>query len=167
MAALLQTSDHIQSTMHVFMPQDTCDHPYDITLVVEDGKEIRAHQRILAHASPFFEKLLGSDMKEANEGVVRLEMLSEPMLGDILEFIYTGCVQISTEDRAQDLIAMADYFLLPQLKSLAEKVLAQKFNCSNCVSSYYCAQTYQCEELISATKTFIFARVFEYAKQGS
>ena len=164
MAALLQTPDHIQSTMHVFMPQDTCDHPYDITLVVEDGKEIRAHQRILAHASPFFEKLLGSDMKEANEGVVRLEMLSEPMLGDILEFIYTGCVQISTEDRAEDLIAMADYFLLPQLKSLAGRVLVQKLNYSNCVSIYHFAESYQCEELISATKTFIFANFGTVAK---
>ena len=31
----------------------------------------------------------------------------KPVLGDILEFIYTGCVQISDEDRAYDLIAMA------------------------------------------------------------
>ena len=63
-------------------------------------------------------------MRESNEGVVRL-MLTELCLRGILEFIYNGSVQISTEDRdnAQDLIAMADYFLLSRhLKTMAGKV---------------------------------------------
>ena len=65
-------------------------------------------------------------MRESNEGIVRLEMLTELCLRDILEFIYTGSVQISTEDNAQELIAMADYLVLPHLKTLAGRVLVEK-----------------------------------------
>ena len=147
----------------VFKP-DTCDTPSDVTIIVEDGKKFEAHRHILADASPFFERLLSNDMRESKEGVVRLQMLTESALGDILEFIYTGCVQISDEDRAYDLIAMADYLFLPQLKSLAGDVLTRDINCSNCVSRCNFGETYQCEELIAATKNFIFANFSTLAK---
>ena len=74
-------------------------------------------------------KLLNSDMRESNEGIVRLEMLSEVFLRDILEFIYTGNVQMSANDNAQDLIAMADYFDLPQ-GTLEITVLYLKLLCT-------------------------------------
>ena len=157
MAASLQTTGDIPSTKQVFSPQESLDHPFDVTLVVEDGKEFKAHRRVLSKASPFFDKLLKSDMRESNEGIVRLEMLTELCLRDILEFIYTGNVQISTEDNAQELIAMADYLVLPHLKTVATKVLVQKLNVSDAVSTHYFAERYQCKELISATTNFILA----------
>ena len=61
-------------------------------------------------------------MRESNEGVVRLEMITELGLRDMLEFIYTGSVHISTEENAQELIEMADYLLLPDLKAFAGRV---------------------------------------------
>ena len=168
MASLLPATGDIQTRKPVFLPRETHDHPYDVTLVVEDGKEFKAHRRVLKEASPFFEKLLNSDMREAKEGVARLEMLTETGLGDILEFIYTGSVQISAEDNAPDLIAMADYLLLPQLKFLAEEVLVrnlvQMLNASNCLSIYFFAQRYQCEQLISDTTKFILANFSTVAK---
>ncbi|KAL9974714.1 hypothetical protein ACROYT_G011788 [Oculina patagonica] len=108
-----------------FMPKDTLDQPCDITLVVEDGKEFQAHRQVLSEASPFFEKLLNSDMKESKEGVVRLEMFSESVMGKTLEFIYTGNVQILTEDNSQDLFIIADYLCLQNLKTLACGVLLE------------------------------------------
>ena len=148
----------------VFKPQHAHDTPSDVTIIVEDGKTFEVHGHILADASPFFEKLLSTDMRESKEGVVRLQMLTEAVLGDILEFIYTGCVQISDEDRAYDLIAMADYLFLPQLKSLAGDVLTRDINCSNCVSRYHFGETYQCEKLIATTKNFIIANFSILAK---
>ena len=37
-------------------------------------------------------------MKESIEGVIHLEMTNEQCLGDVLEFIYTGHVQISAAE---------------------------------------------------------------------
>jgi len=112
MARLSETSDISERTRkaisrEVFLPTDTLDQPCDVILVVEDGKEFKAHRHVLSKASPFFEKLLNSDMKEPKEGIVRLEEFSESVMGNTLEFIYTGNVQIFTEDNARDLIIMA------------------------------------------------------------
>ena len=152
-----ETPACIPNKKHFFSPQDICNHPCDITLVVEDGKKFQAHRNVLAEASQFFEKLLSSDMRESKEGVIRLEMLNESVLRDVLEYIYTGEVQILDEDHAQDLIAMADYIFLPQLKYLAGRALTQKLNCSNCLPIYHFAETYHCEELVSDVKTFVYA----------
>ena len=130
--------------------------PFDITLVVKDGKEFQAHRNVLSQASPFFEKLLNSDMKENNEGIIRLDWIIESQMADILQFIYTGNVQISTQENAEDLIQTADYLLLSKLKALAGKSVEQHMTTVNCISIYYSvAEQYSCEELIACTRKFI------------
>ena len=147
------------------IPQETPDHPFDITLVVQDGKEFKAHRRALSEASPFFEKLLNSGMREANEGVVRLEMVPEHLLRVILEFIYTGSVQTLVDDNAQELYELADYLVLPQLKTLAgHTVVQKKLSASNAISSFRFAETYLLEELIFRSKMFIAANFSSVAK---
>ena len=139
----------------LFIPKDTLDQPCDVVLMVKDGGEFKAHRRVLSEASPFFEKLLNSDMKETQEGVVRLEMFTKSIMAATLRFIYTGDVQILGEDDAQDIIVVADYLFLEQLKLLAARVLVQMLNISNCISTYYFAERYQCEDLLSNTSKFI------------
>ena len=58
-------------------------------------------------------------MNESKEGVVRLEIFTDSLMRNTLEFIYTGNVQILDEDDARDLVVIADYLLLPKLKILA------------------------------------------------
>ena len=166
MGDTLKATADVPSRKQVFIPQETLDHPFDVTLVAEGEKEFKAHRRVLSEASPFFEKIFNSDMRESYEGVVRLEMLTELCLRDIVEFIYTGRVQISAEDNAQELIAMADYLVLPHLKTLAEKWLVKNFklNDSTSLSTYYFAERYHCEDLILVSKKFILANFTTVAK---
>ena len=166
MEASSQSSRGVPGTNRGFTPQETLDHPFDVTLLVEDGKEFKAHRRILSEASTFFEKLLSSDMKESNEGVIRLEMITEVCLRDILEFIYTGSVQISAEfeDNARDLIVLADYLVLPHLKTIAGNTVAEKLNVSSCVSTYHFAENYHCEKLLSDARNYILSNFSTVAK---
>ena len=85
----------------VFIPKDTLDQPCDVILVVEGGKEFKAHRQVLSEASPFFEKVMNSDMKESKEGIVRLKTFSESVVRNTQEFIYTGHVQILTQENAR------------------------------------------------------------------
>ena len=143
----------------IFMPKETIYQPCDVVLVVKDCKEFKAHWQVLSEASPFFEKLLRSDMKESKEGIIRLEMFSEAVMATTLQFIYTGHVQTLEGDNARDLIVIADYLFLQKLKTLAEGVLLRELelNISNCMSTYHFSQRYQCEELFNKTKKIIFA----------
>ena len=81
------------SRRQVFIPQGI-DEPYDITLVVDDGKKIKVHRRVFSEASPVFEKMLNSEIKETHEGVVRLEIITELGLMELSEYIHTGSVPI-------------------------------------------------------------------------
>ena len=135
-------------------------NPFDINLLVKDGKEFQAHRNVLSQASPFFEKLLNADMKENNEGVIRLEWISESQMEDILQFIYTGSVQISTQEDAENIIAAANYLLLSNLKGIAGKFFEQHTTIENCISIYYSvAEQYSCEDLIASTRKFINAKL--------
>ena len=168
MAALFVTSDSSElqeSVKQVFRPQEEYSHPFDVTLVVGDGKEFRAHGHVLSDASPFFEKLFNSDMKEANEGIVRLEMLTESAMADTLEFIYTGSVHIAPE-MAKYLIAMAEFLILPRLKTLAEEAAVRTLmiDTSDCISTYHFAEIHQCLELTYKVKQFINANFTTVAK---
>ena len=148
------TSDKVNPAEEI--SKDGLYQPCDVTLVVKDG-EFKAHRKALSEASPFFEKLLNSDMKESKEGVVRLEMFTESVMRNTLEFIYTGNVQILDEDDARDLVVMADYLFIQKLKTLATQILVQKLNTSNCISILRFACEYHCEELLCKTKKSILA----------
>lgn len=43
----------IPRTKQVLIPQESNDNPFDVTLVIADGREFKAHRRALLEASPF------------------------------------------------------------------------------------------------------------------
>ena len=119
----------------------------DVTIAVK-GKEFKAHRAVLAAASPFFLTLLTSDMKEGNEKLIEVELeeATESVMEDALEYLYTGNVTV-VEGRAHNLIATANFLLLPSLKTMAANVLKDTLTTENCVFNYYFAEKYDCVEL--------------------
>ena len=119
----------------------------DVTVSVK-GKEFKAHIPVLAAASPFFLSLLESDMRESNEQLIRIELeeATAAVMEDVLKYIYTGNISV-TEESGHNLIATADYLLMPGLKTAACDFLKKNVTPENCIFSYYFADKYQCQEL--------------------
>ena len=119
----------------------------DVTIAVKD-KEFKAHRAVLAAASPFFLTLLTSDMKESNEQLIKVELeeATESVMEDALQYIYTGNVTV-VEERAHNLIATANFLLLPSLKTIAANVLKEVVSTQNCLFNYYFADKYEVVEL--------------------
>ena len=119
----------------------------DVTIAVKD-KEFKAHRAVLAAASPFFLTLLTSNMKESNEQLIKVELeeATESVMEDALKYLYTGNVTV-VEGRAHNLIATANFLLLPGLKTMAANVLKETVTTENCVFNYYFAEKYECVEL--------------------
>ena len=118
---------------------------------------------MLSAASAFFFKLLQSGMKENREGIVRFEEISGAVMEDVLEFIYTGSVEV-TQENCKDLIAAANYLLIPGMKNISGQFLEQQITKSNCISTFYFAEMYQCDELITNTRKFIHANFASVAE---
>ncbi|XP_068730475.1 kelch-like protein 3 [Montipora capricornis] len=128
---------------------------FDVTVSVKD-REFKAHRLVLAAASPFFLSLLVSDMREGKEQFIRIELeeATGSVVEEVLKYIYTGNVAI-TKDTAHDVVAAADYLLLPGLKTLACDVLEENITIENCIFNYYFADKYQCLELMRESRGFI------------
>lgn len=127
----------------------------DITLVAKEGKEFKAHMNVLSAASPFFAKLLQSGMKEKETGIIRLDEISDSTMEDVLEFIYTGSVDVN-EDNVDDLVIATDYLLLVNLKTVSLRFLEQQLSTANCISTFYFAEKYHCEELVTNSRKFVY-----------
>ena len=130
------------------------DYLCDITLVTNDDREFKAHRNVLSAASPFFCKLLESDMKENREGIVRFEEISGTVMEDVLEFIYTGTVEV-TQENAKELIAAGLYLMIPSLKTVSGRFLEAEMSNSNCISTFYFAEKYDCDELMNNSRRFV------------
>ncbi len=119
----------------------------DVTVAVKD-KEFKAHKVVLAAASPFFRSLLASDMRESKEQLIKIELeeATASVMEAVLQYVYTGNVSVTAEI-AHDLIATADYLLLPGLKTMACNFLKKKVTIENCVFNYYFAEKYRCVKL--------------------
>ena len=130
------------------------DYLCDITLVTNDDREFKAHRNVLSAATPFFCKLLESDMKENREGIVRFEEISGTVMEDVLEFIYTGTVEV-TQENAKELIAAGNYLMIPSLKIVSGRFLEAEMSNSNCISTFYFAEKYDCDELMNNSRRFV------------
>ena len=139
----------------------------DVILEVGSGDDqarLKAHRVVLCAASPFFYNALNSDMKEKKEGVIRLEETSKVVMEEVLEYLYTGHVVINGNSAYFDLIAAADYFVIPSLKALCGEGILKTLSLCNCVSIYYFALKYRCEELQKGAKDFILANFVAVAQ---
>ena len=139
------------------------DYLCDITLVSIDNVEFKAHRNVLSAASPYFDKLLQSNMKENREGIVRFEEISGSVLKDVLEFIYSGTVDV-TQENAEKLIAAGNYLIIPGLKTASGRFLERKMSHINCISTFYLAEKYECDELITNSRLFIHENIVSVAK---
>ena len=134
------------------------EHFCDVILEVGSGDDqarLKAHRIVLCAASPFFNNALHSDMKEKKEGVIRLEETSKAVMEEVLEYLYTGDVDIN-EQNASDLLQIADYLIVPSLKELSRDFILRTLSSSSCFMAYYYAAGYLCPDLEETAQDFIF-----------
>jgi len=159
--AIVDTAEYRTEVMKSLNIQRKNRHFCDVILEVGSGDDqarLKAHRNVLCAASPFFYTALNSEMKEKREGVIRLKETTKTAMKEILEFLYTGYVEV-TEENAFELVTQADYFLIPSLKALSSKFIVQTLDVSNCFMVYNFAIKYHGEELKNGVRDFILANL--------
>ena len=103
----------------------------DITLVCEDGKEIKAHKTVLVSCSPFLRNLLKRH-KHPNP-LIYMRGVKSNILAPILDFRYHGEANIAKED-LDTFLELAEEFQLKGLSGSSEedqqKTTQKNFNFS-------------------------------------
>ena len=124
----------------------------DVTLQIE-GLNFSAHRCVLLAASPYFRSLFTSGFKENKDSVIVLQDTKPAVLSEALRFIYTGEALVNATN-AQDLVKIADYLLIPRLKTKVSKYLEECIDVTNCLALESFADQFGCESLKQAASEF-------------
>ncbi|KAJ8666451.1 hypothetical protein QAD02_008113 [Eretmocerus hayati] len=103
----------------------------DVTVSI-GGKSIKAHKLILASKSKVFHTMLLTNMKERNEGLIKIDDLSYETMFVLIKWMYTGCTDLdSMRNLAEDLVVAADRYEICQLKADCEDYLISNLDAQN------------------------------------
>ena len=106
----------------------------DVCLVAGDCV-IRAHKLVLAAGSAYFNAMFTSGLVEEQQDSVEIHSVSAKILSILVDFIYTGNVDI-TQDNVQELFAAADMLELEEVVSGCIAYLEQQLHYSNALGIY-------------------------------
>ncbi|XP_037893747.1 kelch-like protein 2 [Glossina fuscipes] len=102
----------------------------DFTLEA-NGKIFKVHKVALAIGSPYFAKMLETDMEEKRAGTVKLEEVDVCTVEALIQYVYTGII-ILTKDNVEALLSASDRFQIEWVKLECEKYVKRNLNPANC-----------------------------------
>ena len=125
---------------------NTCDHVgelwrqrslCDVNLMVEDAAgrpkvSVPAHKIILAASVPYFRAMFTSDMQESSQKEVSLKDVDEGGLKAIINFVYSGKLEI-TETNVQGVLSTASMFGLQNIMEACSRFMIKHLSSSNCL----------------------------------
>lgn len=103
--------------------------------LVAGGNIIRAHKSVLAAGSAYFNAMFTVGLMEEQQELVEIHSVSPHILSQLVDFIYSGNVDI-TQDNVQELFAAADMLELDDVVSGCISYLKQQLHYSNALGIY-------------------------------
>ena len=136
----------------------------DITIIAEN-EVFRAHKIILASSSQFFRALLSNNMQETFSREVQLPGINSSVMEALLNFIYTGNVDV-TKSNVRHLLEAADFLLISSLKEICCEFLRESLSPLDCFSTAAFAKKYSCCSLAKEADKFAIEHFVEASKSS-
>jgi hypothetical protein len=125
----------------------------DIYIYV-DGVEFPCHKVILCAASNYFKAMFSCDLKESRLGKVFIENISPWTMKRLLDYIYTGKIDINY-DNVIDIFNAAVMFQLFKLVDKCTDYIQQHIDVNNCIEINLFASMHNLTKLENDTFEFI------------
>ncbi|KAK0160479.1 hypothetical protein PV328_007887 [Microctonus aethiopoides] len=125
----------------------------DVGLVAGE-RIIRAHRSVLAAGSAYFNAMFTGGLVEEQQELVEIHAISANILTMLVDFIYTGNVDI-TQDNVQELFAAADMLELDEVVSGCIAYLQQQLHNTNALGIYRFAEAHNRLDLMETALRFI------------
>ncbi|XP_054754399.1 kelch-like protein 17 [Lytechinus pictus] len=145
---------HINSAFQVMNDLRRKHELCDIVLCVED-QEFHAHRIVLAGCSPYLRAMFTNGMLESAKSHVEIRGIDPVAMEIILNFIYTGTIEIDVEN-VQIVLAGASMLNMGSLRNVCSTFLQSQLDASNCLGIHSFADMYSCRDLENASRRFIY-----------
>ncbi|KAB5518445.1 hypothetical protein PHYPO_G00165980 [Pangasianodon hypophthalmus] len=128
----------------------------DVIMEVESGERFPAHRIILAAGGDYFRALFCSGLRESKEEVVCLRGIASWVLESLLEFMYSGQLNLGWQN-IWDLTEASLQFQLQGAHTLCSEFLHDHMNDASCLDTLFLAETYGLERLGRAAEEYTLA----------
>ncbi|XP_066125435.1 actin-binding protein IPP isoform X2 [Saccopteryx bilineata] len=153
------TDKHAQFILTQINKMRNGQHFCDVQLQV--GKEtFKVHRLVLAASSPYFAALFTAGMKESSKDVVQILGIEAEIFRILLDFIYTGIVNIAVNN-VQELIVAADMLQLTEVVNLCCEFLKGQIDPLNCIGIFQFSEQIACHDLLEFTENYIHVHFLE------
>ena len=158
-------ADHNEETLAILNTHRRSKLLCDVILVVDD-EEFPAHRGVLAANSQFFLALFTTEMLEKDKGRTKLSNVGVEELGSILEFMYTGQIQINSDNVFQ-LLEASNFLLVVKVREACCQFLESMLDVENCLAILSIADMFSCDPLGFAARKFIHCQFVAVSKTES
>ncbi|XP_068037991.1 kelch-like protein 38 isoform X4 [Anomalospiza imberbis] len=122
----------------------------DVTLC-SGGFEIPCHRNVLASSSPYFKAMFCNNFRESHQPKVILKGIKAEILNQIILYVYTGEILISSEN-VLCLLETASMLQYTKLFEACSTYLQDKLTPDNCLSMIRLAKVLNCQSLNKKAK---------------
>ncbi|XP_029105827.1 actin-binding protein IPP isoform X2 [Scleropages formosus] len=123
-------------------------------------RRFAVHRLVLAASSPYFAALFAGGMSEVNKEEVHILGLEADVFEILLDFIYTGEVNVTVEN-VQELMVAADMLQLSEVVTICCEFLKTQMDPSNCVGIYQFLEQIACLDMLEFTENYICVHFLE------
>eukprot|EP00118_Oscarella_pearsei_P009849 m.57751 g.57751 ORF g.57751 m.57751 type:complete len:596 (+) comp34758_c0_seq3:50-1837(+) len=151
-------SDVLQSLNRLRNAGERC----DVELSV-GSRVFRAHKLVLVSTIPYLNAMLASGMKESRQSTIELKSIDSHAFETILDYAYTGQVEVSAEN-VQELLPAAGMLQMESLTEACCSFLEGEMDAGNCIGIRTFANLHCCVELEKKANRFVCTRFADVAK---
>lgn len=134
----------------------------DVNLIV-DGEEFPAHKGVLAANSSFFLAMFTTEMLEKDKGRASLKSVSAGAMESLLEYMYTGQIQIHVEN-VFELLEASSFLFVEKVRKACCQFLESIVDKENCFTILSLADAFSCNGLSQTVTQYINREFTELAK---
>ena len=124
----------------------------DIVIKVGE-RSFPAHRVVLAAVCPYFRGMFAGELSESRQDVVVLKEVDAGAVEHVINFIYTGQIEVN-EENVQQLLPTANLLQLEQVRDDCCSFLKRKLRPTNCLGFMAFADLYSCPELFSESQLY-------------
>ncbi|KAK2913271.1 hypothetical protein Q8A67_001670 [Cirrhinus molitorella] len=162
--AVVSGSKEREKSLHVIRTMWERNAGCDVVIQTNSGDRFPAHRVILAAGADYFRALLCGGLRESGESVVFLRGVTSWVLRDLLDFIYSGRLNLSFRN-VWDLTEAASQFQLQGALSLCLNFLQDNIDETSCLDILALAEAYSLEDLGRRAEDYVLAH-FQRVAEG-
>ena len=125
---------------------------------------VAAHRVVIASAIPFFAVMLGIQMKDNEEKEVSLHGYESTTVKSLIEYAYTGSLEITTSN-VQSVLVTAMRFTLPDIVSFCVDFMTTDIRPSNCISIREFSETNTLIDLHKLAQEYVIKNFSSISKE--